>query len=59
MKKRLCIFLGLFESLRKATISFDMSVRLYEPKNAASTARIFTKSDKDYYSKIVEKIQVS
>jgi hypothetical protein len=36
--------LGAFEKLQKATIGFDMSVRLSAWNNTAPTGRIFMKS---------------
>jgi hypothetical protein len=45
----LCTFLGAFAKLRKATISFVMSIRLSVHtsvwNNSAPTGRIFTKFD--------------
>jgi hypothetical protein len=40
-----CYFLGAFEKLRKATISFVMSVRLSAWNKSAPTGRIFIKFD--------------
>jgi len=37
--------LGAFAILRKVTISFFMSVRLFARNNSAPTGRIFTKFD--------------
>ena len=56
-----CTLLGEFAKLRKATVSFVMSVRLYVrphgtsglPLDGFSLNLIF-----EYFSKIVEKIQV-
>jgi len=39
------LFLGAFAKLRKATISFVMSVRHSEWRNSATTGRIFMKFD--------------
>jgi len=38
-------FLGLFENLRKTTVSFVMSVRLFARDNSVPAGRIFVKSD--------------
>jgi hypothetical protein len=53
-------FLGAFENLRKATISFVMSVRLSAWNNSAPTGRIFMKFHiVSINRKYVEKIQDS
>jgi hypothetical protein len=46
-----CI-IDAFAKLRKATISFLMSVRLSARNKSASTGRIFIKFDIEYFSKI-------
>jgi predicted component of type VI protein secretion system len=56
-------FSGAFAKLRKATISFAMSVCLSAcssaRKKSASTGQIFIKSDMRIFRKSVGKIQVS
>jgi hypothetical protein len=53
-------YLGAFAKLRKATISFVISVRLSECNNSAPTKRIFTKFDIwVFFRKTVWIIQVS
>ena len=53
-------FLGAFAKLRRATVSFVMSVRLPACENSARTGRIFVKFDTGYFfRKSVEKIQLS
>ena len=54
------MFLGAFAKLRKATVSFVMSVRPSEWNNLAHTGRIFMKFDIwVFFENSVEKIQVS
>jgi len=53
-------FLGAFAKLRRATITFVMSVRPSACNNSARTGRIFIKFDIwGFFRKSVEKIQVS
>jgi hypothetical protein len=53
-------FLGAFAKLRKATISFVMSVRPSAWNNSALTERILIKFDiLEFSRKSIEKIQVS
>ena len=42
---KVVVLLGVFAKLRKVTISFDMSVRLFARNNSAPTGRIFMKFD--------------
>jgi len=49
--------LGAFAILRKATISFVMSVRP-SAQNSAATERMFVKFDSSIFLKSIEKIQV-
>ena len=51
-------FLGAFAKLRKATISFVISVCLSAWKNSAPIGRIFMKFDIGIFRIFVEKIQV-
>ena len=53
------VFLAFFGKLRKATISFVMSVRLSAWNNSASTGRIYVKFGIWIFFENIEKIQVS
>ena len=55
------VFLGAFANLRKATVSFVMSVRPFALNKSSPTGRVLIKLDilGVFFRKFVEKIEVS